>query len=93
MYRDFYPGGSKAPRGSVRVGNFFEMALDNMAQSMSQKMLRKSLTNGARKLLDSINRELITICNMGLTKAKTVKKKRQRKSEDHIEEMPDKEED
>ena len=33
---------------------------------MTQKMLRKSLTNGARKLLDKANQECASICKLGL---------------------------
>ena len=61
----YYGAGSLA-RGSVRLTNFFELAFENMQSSMSQKMLRKSLTNGARKILDSANREVAEICKVGL---------------------------
>ena len=52
--------------GSVRLTNFFELAFEHMQSSMSQKMLRKSLTNGARKMLDAANREVAEICKVGL---------------------------
>lgn len=35
MYRDFHPGMDHLPRGSVRLTNFFDLAFENMGQSMS----------------------------------------------------------
>ena len=44
-------------------------------------MLRKSLGNGARKMLDAFNRELAAICNIGLRGRRS---KRQKKSADKL---------
>ena len=56
----------KVPRGSVRLADFFKVALESQNASMTQKMLRKSLTNGARKLLDKANQDAAEICQVGL---------------------------
>ena len=52
---------------------------------MSQKMLRKSLTNGGRKQLDSFNRELAHICKIGLGGTRPhVKSKRKKIDDDQL---------
>lgn len=54
-------GGSSAGAG----GSLFGGALHGQHQSITQKILRKGLGNGARKLLDSANERLAKILNSG----------------------------
>lgn len=71
------PSSSTSPFGSAFGGHY---------QSITQKILRKNLGNGARKLLDSANTKLAKILNAGSPyKIKQVKKKK--KNDGYDEEM------